>query len=86
MKPKSIKCHQKLKRGAFLGAGTFILFQIGSAFVLLYLRMLCVYAWLSILLLLLAAANLITIPLVLIVLKQRVKEIEGGEFDGISQY
>ncbi|MEA4934446.1 MAG: hypothetical protein VB071_12830 [Lawsonibacter sp.] len=87
MKQKNIKdSGQKQKRGTVLGAGIFVLFQMGSFFALLWLCILSVYAWLKVLLLVLAAANLIIIPLVLIVLKQRIKEIEGGEFDAASQY
>ncbi|MGE4276304.1 MAG: hypothetical protein AB7E30_03890 [Lawsonibacter sp.] len=86
MKPKNIKQSGKRKKGAILGAVMFTLFQMGSVFLLLWLRTQTVYVWLNTLLLVLAAVNLITILLVWIVLKQRIKEIEGGEFDVARQY
>lgn len=42
--------------------------------------------WLRLLLLILAVGDLVTIPAVWIVLKQRMKEIEGGELDAARKY
>lgn len=87
MKQKNTKdSSQKRKKGAALGAALFTLFQMASVLVLLWLRTLSAYGWLNALLLVLAGVNLIAIALVWIVLKQRIKEIEGGEFDAASQY
>lgn len=64
----------------------FIIFQGIGAVVLLWARTLGLPKWLSILMLVLAVGNMVTIPPVLVVLKQRMKEIEGGELDAARKY
>ena len=78
-------CRQ-LKRDAIRGAVVHVLIQGLSALVLLWLRTMTEAGWLDGLLLALAAVDLITIPPTFIVLKQRIKEIEGGELDAARKY
>ena len=44
------------------------------------------WRWLDLLLLLMAAADLISIPFSLVVLRQRMREIERGELDEARNY
>ena len=62
------------------------LFQLVTAGALLYLRTMGPPEWLAGLMLFLAIADLITIPFTFAVLRQRVREIEGGELDEARKY
>ena len=62
------------------------LFQLLAVGALLHLRSLTQTGWLGGLLLILAAANLITIPFTFTALWQRVREIENGELDEARKY
>lgn len=77
--------HRALKGEAVKGAGLYCLLQLLTAAVLLGVRGL-VDGWLDGLLLVLALADLACIPPVFIVLKQRLKEIKGGELDAAGKY
>ena len=62
------------------------LFQLLTAGALLYLRTLGPPDWLGGLMLLLAIADLITIPFTFAALRQRIQEIERGELDEARKY
>lgn len=81
MKPKSIE-----KRAAVRSAVLSTLFQVMAAGVLLYLRTLSPPDWLGGLMLILAVSDLAAIPFTFAVLRQRVREIEGGELDEARKY
>ncbi len=83
MKPKSIN---REKRAAVKSALLGTLFQLMTVAALLYLRTLGAPGWLSGLMLILAAADLITIPFTFAALWQRVREIEQGELDEAKKY
>ena len=72
------------------GAAFFALVQLAMALLLLWGRSQLAglegLDWLRLLLLILAVGDLVTIPAVWIVLKQRMKEIEGGELDAARKY
>ena len=76
--PKNIDPGQRAqKKDARKGAAFFALVQLAGLEGL---------DWLRLLLLILAVGDLVTIPAVWIVLKQRMKEIEGGELDAARKY
>ena len=84
--PKNIDPGQRAqKKDARKGAAFFALVQLAKALLLLWGRSqldgLEGLDWMRLLLLILAVGDLVTIPAVWIVLKQRMKEIEGGELD-----
>ena len=84
--PKNIDPGQRAqKKDARKGAAFFALVQLAMALLLLWGRSQLAglegLDWLRLLLLILAVGDLVTIPAVWIVLKQRMKEIEGGELD-----
>ena len=81
MKPKSIE-----KRAAVRSAVLSTLFQVMAAGALLYLRTLSPPVWLGGLMLILAVSDLAAIPFTFAVLRQRVREIEGGELDEARKY
>ena len=81
MKPKSIE-----KRAAVRSAVLSTLLQLMMVAALLWLRTMGPPDWLSGLLLFLAIADLITIPFTFAALRQRVREIEGGELDEARKY
>ncbi len=72
------------------GRGLFALVQLAMALLLLWGRSQLAglegLGWLRLLLLILAVGDLVTITAVWIVLKQRMKEIEGGELDAARKY
>ena len=74
------------KREAVWGAVGYVLVQLLAAAVLLAGRLFVEAGWLDVLLLVLAAADLLSIPPVFLVLRQRIKEIEGGELDAAGKY
>ena len=74
------------KREAVWGAVGYVLVQLLAAAVLLAGRLFVEVGWLDVLLLVLAAADLLSIPPVFLVLRQRIKEIEGGELDAAGKY
>ena len=83
--PKNIDPGQRAqKKDARKGAAFFALVQLAMALLLLWGR--SQLDWLRLLLLILAVGDLVTIPAVWIVLKQRMKEIEGGELDAARKY
>ena len=86
--PKNIDPGQRAqKKDARKGAAFFALVQLAMALLLLWGRsQLAGLDWLRLLLLILAVGDLVTIPAVWIVLKQRMKEIEGGELDAARKY
>ena len=87
--PKNIDPGQRAqKKDARKGAAFFALVQLAMALLLLWGRSQLAglegLDWLR--LLILAVGDLVTIPAVWIVLKQRMKEIEGGELDAARKY
>ena len=62
------------------------LFQLMTVGALLYLRTLGAPDWLAGLMLILAVADLITIPVTFAALWQRVREIEKGELNEARKY
>lgn len=62
------------------------LLQLVTAGALLYARSCTDIGWLRNLALVLAAADLITIPFAFAVLRQRVREIEKGELEEAKKY
>lgn len=85
MRQKSIE-HLAEKRAAVRSAFLSALLQLLTVGALLYLRTLGPPDWLGGLLLLLAIADLITIPFAFAALWQRVREIEKGELDEARKY
>ena len=81
MKPKNIE-----KQAAVRSAIISTLFQLLAVATLLYLRTLEPPDWLAGLMLILAVADLITIPFTFAALWQRVREIERGELDEARKY
>ena len=81
MKPKNIE-----KQAAVRSAIISTLFQLLAVATLLYLRTLGAPDWLAGLMLILAVADLITIPFTFAALWQRVREIERGELDEARKY
>lgn len=81
MKPKSTE-----KRAVIKSAALSILLQLMTIGVLLYARSWTDIGWLRSLTLLLAVANLITIPFTFAALRQRMREIEKGELDEARKY
>lgn len=87
MKPENIEAAQKArKRDALWSAALHILTQGLAALFLLWLGTRTERGWLNGLFLLLAALSLVGIPPIFVVLKQRFKEIEGGELDAAGKY
>ena len=74
------------KRSAVRSAVLSTLFQLLTVGALFYLRTLEPPGWLGGLMLLLAVADLITIPFTFAALWQRVREIERGELDEARKY
>lgn len=85
MRPKSIDRREE-KRAAVRSAVISVLFQLLAVGALLYLRTLGPPDWLSGLMLVLAAADLIIVPFTFAALWQRVREIEKGELDEARKY
>ena len=85
MKPKSID-HRVAKGAAVRSVALNTLFQLMTVGALLYLRTLGAPEWLAGLMLILAVADLITIPFTFAALWQRVREIERGELDEARKY
>ncbi|OUQ78596.1 hypothetical protein [Flavonifractor sp. An100] len=77
---------RELRREAVKGAVLYCLAQLATVAVLLGGRLLVSEGWLDTLLLVLALADLISIPPVFLVLKERLKEIKGGELDAAGKY
>ncbi len=75
-----------LRRDAVKGVVLHTAVQGISALVLLWIRELVDLGWLDGPLLVLAVIDLATIPPAFIVLRQRIKEIEGGELDAARKY
>ncbi len=87
MPPNTEESRRARRREAAQGAVSFVLVQLLCAGALLWVRArLPGPGWLDTLLLVLALADLVTIPFVWVVWKQRLKEIEGGESDAAGQY
>ena len=84
-RPKSID-RQAEKRAAVWSVVLSTLFQLLAVGALLHLRTLGPPDWLGGLMLILAAADLITIPFTFAALWQRVREIEKGELDEARKY
>ena len=74
------------KRAAVCSAVLSTLFQLLTVGALFYLRTLGPPDWLRGLMLLLAVADLITIPFTFAALWQRVREIEKGELEEAKKY
>ena len=85
MKPKSID-HRAAKGAAVRSVALNTLFQLMTVAALLCLRTMGPPEWLSALMLILAIADLITIPFTFTALWQRVREIERGELDEARKY
>lgn len=84
-RPKSIDRRAE-KRAAVRSVVVSTLFQLMTVGALLYLRTLGAPDWLAGLMLILAVADLITIPFTFAALWQRVREIEKGELDEARKY
>ena len=78
--------HRKQKKNAIESVVIFILLQVLSAVILLWCRSMCQVGWLRGLLLALAVLDLASILPSAAVLKQRMREIEGGELDAARKY
>ncbi len=85
MRPKSID-RKAEKRAAVRSVVVSTLLQLMMVAALLWLRTMSPPDWLSGLLLLLAVADLITIPFTFTALWQRVREIEKGELEEAKKY
>lgn len=81
MKPKNIE-RRRAVRAVLLNA----LLQLLTAVLLLSVRSWFQTGWLRGLLLVLAAAGLVTIPCSVVVLRQRLEELRRGELDQAKQY
>lgn len=81
MKPKNIE-RRRAVRAVLLNA----LLQLLTAVLLLRVRSWFQAGWLRGLLLVLAAAGLVTIPCSVVVLRQRLEELRRGELDQAKQY
>lgn len=81
MKPKNIE-RWRAVRAVLLNA----LLQLLTAVLLLHVRSWFQTGWLRGLLLVLAAAGLVTIPCSVVVLRQRLEELRRGELDQAKQY
>ena len=75
-----------LRRDAVRGTLMFVGGQLLSVLVLLWLRGLSKTGWLDALLLVLAVLDLAVIPFIAVVLRQLLREIEGGELDEARKY
>ena len=85
MRPRSID-RKAEKRAAARSVVVSTLLQLMMVAALLWLRTMSPPDWLSGLLLLLAVADLITIPFTFTALWQRVREIEKGELEEAKKY
>ena len=85
MRPRSID-RKAEKRAAARSVAVNTLLQLMMVAALLWLRTMGSPDWLSGLLLLLAVADLITIPFTFTALWQRVREIEKGELEEAKKY
>ncbi len=85
MRPRSID-RKAEKRAAVRSVVVSTLLQLMMVAALLWLRTMGPPDWLSGLLLLLAVADLITIPFTFTALWQRVREIEKGELEEAKKY
>ncbi len=88
MKPENIEAVKaRRKREAVRGAAVFAIFQAGFAAVMVWLCFLpdCP-GWVSVLFGVIGALSLGMIVPALLLLKQRFKEIEGGELDAAAEY
>ena len=85
MRPRSID-RKAEKRAAARSVAVNTLLQLMMVAALLWLRTMGPPDWLSGLLLLLAVADLITIPFTFAALWQRVREIEKGELEEAKKY
>ena len=85
MRPRSID-RKAEKRAAVRSVVVSTLLQLMMVAALLWLRTMSPPDWLSGLLLLLAVADLITIPCTFTALWQRVREIEKGELEEAKKY
>lgn len=85
MRPRSTDRRAE-KRAAVRSVLLSTLLQLLSVGALLYLRTLGPPGWLRGLMLVLAVADLITIPFTFAALRQRVREIEEGELDEARKY
>ena len=85
MRPRSID-RKAEKRAAVRSVVVSTLFQLMTVAALLHLRTLGPPEWLAGLMLILAIADLITIPFTFTALWQRVREIERGELDEARKY
>lgn len=74
------------RKNAVQGVLLFTAGQLLSAAVLLWARGLITAGWLDTLLLVLVICDLVTLPFSVIVLRQRIKEIERGELDEARKY
>lgn len=84
MKPADTR-QEARRRNAVRGAVSSAAFQIAAAMILLWLRA-GTSGFLADLLLLIAAADVVTVIPMWLSLRERLKEIEGGEEEEASQY
>ena len=87
MKPSDTDIdHRQQKHHAVRGAAVFGVGQGLSALLFLWLRGQFQPQWMKTLLLVLAIGHLTALIPTLVALKQRLKEIEGGELDAARKY
>ncbi len=87
MKPKSIRFDRRgEKRAAVRSVVLNTLLQLLTVGALLQLRTMGPPDWLGGLMLILAIADLVTVPFTFAALWQRVREIEKGELDEAQKY
>lgn len=84
--PKSTDPHARRRANAIRGAVTGIAVRLLAAAVLVWIRQSMPDGVLSVLFLALILVELGSIVPTMVVLKQRLKEIEGGEEDAAAQY
>ena len=78
---------RRARRGAWASALAFTAVQAATGALLLWgCALLWERLWLRALLLFLTAGDLLSVPFVWIALRQRLKEIKGGEKDAAAEY
>lgn len=76
-----------LRRGAWTSALIFTAVQLATGALLLWgCALAWDFFWLRTLLLILTAGDLLAIPALWVALRQRMKEIKGGEQDAAAEY
>lgn len=85
-KPKSIDTSLAQRRDALRGAAFYAVLHGMTVLVLLWLWSIAQAGWMQTALLVLVVLNLVVLGSIFVVLKQRLKEIKGGELDAARKY